>query len=62
MLELFNLCYQAATAAQPVLRGVSLQLAVGQPALVAGGSGSGKTTLLELIAGLAEPSSGQVLW
>ena len=36
MLELRNLCYQAATAAQPVLRGVSLQLAVGQPALVAG--------------------------
>ena len=62
MLELCNLCYQAATAAQPVLRGVSLQLAVGQPSLVAGGSGSGKTTLLELIAGLAEPSSGQVLW
>ncbi|MEB3326387.1 MAG: ABC transporter ATP-binding protein [Synechococcus sp.] len=62
MLELCNLRYQAATAAHPLLRGVSLQLAEGRPALLAGGSGSGKTTLLELIGGLAEPSSGEVLW
>ena len=62
MLELRDLCYQPATAAEPVLRGVSLTLPVGRPALVAGRSGSGKTTLLEVISGLAEPSSGQVLW
>jgi energy-coupling factor transport system ATP-binding protein len=62
MLELRNLCYQPATAADPVLRGVSLTLPEGRPALVAGRSGSGKTTLLEVISGLAEPSAGQVLW
>ena len=57
MLELRSLHYHPATAAQPVLRGLDLQLDVGQPALVAGRSGSGKTTLLELICGLAEPTS-----
>ena len=62
MLELRDLRYQAATAAEPVLRQVNLQLESGQPALVAGRSGSGKTTLLELICGLAEPSGGQILW
>jgi energy-coupling factor transport system ATP-binding protein len=58
MLELRSLHYHPATAKEPVLRGLDLQLQVGQPALVAGRSGSGKSTLLELICGLAEPSRG----
>lgn len=62
MLELRGLRYQPATARQPVLRDVSLQLAAGAPRLVAGRSGSGKTTLLELIGGLADPDAGQILW
>jgi energy-coupling factor transport system ATP-binding protein len=62
MLELRSLRYQAATAAEPVLRNLSLRLEPGQPALVAGRSGSGKTTLLEVICGLAEPLSGQIRW
>jgi energy-coupling factor transport system ATP-binding protein len=62
MLELRALRYQAATAAEPVLRQVDLALESGRPALVAGRSGSGKTTLLELICGLAEPATGQILW
>jgi energy-coupling factor transport system ATP-binding protein len=62
MLELRDVCYHPATAAQPVLRGVSFTLAEGRLALVAGRSGSGKTTLLEVISGLAEPSGGQLLW
>ena len=62
MLELQSLAYHPATASQPLLRDVSLQLAVGEPALVAGRSGSGKTTLLELIGGLADPSGGRILW
>ena len=41
MLELRALRYQAATAAEPVLRDASLQLEAGKPALVAGRSGSG---------------------
>ena len=66
MLELRSLRYHPATAAEPVLRGLNLQLQVGQPALIAGRSGSGKSTLLELICGLAEPSGGRsggsILW
>ena len=62
MLELRSLHYQPATATEPVLRDVSLQLVAGEPRLVAGRSGSGKSTLLELISGLAEPDGGQILW
>ncbi|MCP9850747.1 ABC transporter ATP-binding protein [Cyanobium sp. Morenito 9A2] len=62
MLELRSLGYHPATAAAPVLEGLNLKLLTGQPALVAGRSGSGKTTLLELLSGLAEPSSGSILW
>ena len=62
MLELQALSYHPATAASAVLHEVSLQLASGEPALVAGRSGSGKTTLLELISGLAEPDGGQIRW
>jgi len=62
MLELQSVTYHPATAAQPLLRDVSLQLPVGEPALVAGRSGSGKTTLLEVISGLADPSRGRILW
>jgi energy-coupling factor transport system ATP-binding protein len=62
MLELRCLRYHPATARDPVLRDISLQLAAGAPRLVAGRSGSGKTTLLELIGGLADPDGGQILW
>ena len=62
MLELRDLTYQAATAPEPILRGLNLRLEPGQPTLVAGSSGCGKTTLLDLIAGLAEPGRGSIHW
>ncbi|WP_216903344.1 ABC transporter ATP-binding protein [Synechococcus sp. CCY 9618] len=62
MLDVTGLRYHPATAATPVLRDVTLQLPVGDPALVAGRSGSGKTTLLEVLCGLAEPDGGRILW
>jgi len=40
---------------------VSLDLAAREFVVITGRSGSGKTTLLNLIAGLAQPTSGQVL-
>ncbi len=43
-----------------VLQGVNLQLAEGQIVGLLGRSGSGKSTLLRLIAGLAEPSGGEL--
>ena len=62
MLELDQVAYHPAAAEAAILRGVSLQLTAGRPALVVGRSGSGKTTLLELIAGLASQDQGQISW
>ena len=43
-----------------VLEGVNIRLAAGQIVGLLGRSGSGKSTLLRLIAGLAEPSRGEL--
>ncbi|PTU64152.1 lipase [Chromobacterium sp. Panama] len=45
----------------PILKGVSFDLAAGQVVSLLGASGSGKTTLLRAIAGLEQPSAGQIL-
>jgi len=43
------------------VRGVSLNVDRGEFVIITGRSGSGKTTLLNLAAGLARPTSGEVL-
>ena len=43
-----------------VLKGLSLEVAQGEFLALMGPSGSGKTTLLNLIAGLDQPSAGEV--
>ena len=43
-----------------ILDEVSLNIAAGESAAVVGPSGAGKTTLLALLAGLDEPTSGEV--
>lgn len=45
-----------------VLEGVNLQLVPGQIVGLLGRSGSGKSTLLRLIAGLSQPSAGEVAY
>jgi putative ABC transport system ATP-binding protein len=45
----------------PIVRDVSFTLRAGEFATIMGPSGSGKSTLLHLLAGLDQPSSGQVL-
>jgi ABC-type lipoprotein export system ATPase subunit/multidrug efflux pump subunit AcrA (membrane-fusion protein) len=45
----------------PAVRDVSLEIPFGKLTLLAGPSGCGKTTLLSLLAGLLEPTSGDIL-
>jgi ABC-type Fe3+/spermidine/putrescine transport system ATPase subunit len=46
--------------AQPVLKGLSLEVAKGEILALLGPSGSGKTTALRLIAGFETPDRGQI--
>jgi putative ABC transport system ATP-binding protein len=43
-----------------VLRGIDLELPCGEMTLLVGPSGCGKTTLISIIAGLLEPTTGEV--
>ena len=62
MISIRELSMRLASGGRPVdvLTRVSLEVPEGQFLAVAGPSGSGKSTLLGLIAGLDQPTSGQI--
>ena len=53
--------YRRDTQAVPVLAGLSLEIEAGDFVALMGPSGSGKTTLLNLIGGIDQPTSGEVI-
>lgn len=60
-LSLVEVGYQYPAAEVEALRGVALELKEGRAYGVAGPSGAGKSTLVDLILGLLEPTSGEIL-
>lgn len=62
MLYLKNITYHPPATPTAILKGLTLTLAPQQLGLIIGRSGSGKTTLLEILAGLAQATSGDIFW
>jgi ATP-binding cassette subfamily C protein LapB len=60
-LELRDLAFAFPGASGPLFESLSLTLAPGAVLSVIGGNGSGKTTLARLLAGILEPTRGQIL-
>lgn len=58
MIEIKNVTKQFGL--NPVLRGVNLQINVGEFITLVGSNGAGKSTLLRIVATLAKPTSGTV--
>ena len=60
-VELQKLCFGHTPGKPPLLHSIDLTVAAGEWVATTGPSGCGKSTLLNLIAGLLQPDSGQVL-
>jgi NitT/TauT family transport system ATP-binding protein len=53
--------YRQGLKSSPVLQGISLEVKSGEILAIVGASGCGKSTLLRLLAGLGQPTSGEIL-
>jgi len=62
MLSLKNVGYHPAATPSPIIENINFNLEPQKLGLIVGKSGSGKTTLLEILAGLAENTSGKIFW
>lgn len=61
-IQLSSVSYGFDTISAPFINGLDLTIPAGSSLAIVGGSGSGKTTLIRLIAGLYQPSSGELLF
>ena len=59
-IELDDVFYEVENRKKPILKNISLTIKPTSRILVTGESGAGKSTLLRLIAGVIEPSSGNI--
>ena len=62
MLKLENITYQPQTGNIKILDNADLKINTFEIVLICGKSGCGKTTLLEIICGLINQQSGNILW
>ena len=61
-IELKSLSFSFTPVSPPFINDLSLRIPAGSQLAIVGGSGSGKTTLIRLLAGLYQPSAGQILF
>jgi ABC-type multidrug transport system fused ATPase/permease subunit len=61
-IEVKNLSFGYPQSESDVLKNVSFTINKGERVIIVGENGSGKTTLSKIIAGVYEPSSGEVLY
>lgn len=60
-IELRGVSFRYDNAEKYAIRNVSTQIKHGDQVIITGASGSGKTTIIDLILGIHEPTSGEVL-
>jgi ATP-binding cassette subfamily B protein len=60
-IEIRNLSFAYPGSAKFAVEGISLSVKEGEHIALIGGTGSGKSTLIKLLAGLFEPSEGEIL-
>lgn len=61
-IELRDVSFSFDAISSPFISHLNLSIPAGSQLAIVGGSGSGKTTLIRLIAGLYQPSNGEVLF
>ena len=60
-LEIHNLSFTYPNSTKSVIENISLSIKEGEHIALIGGTGSGKSTLIKLLAGLFEPSEGEIM-
>lgn len=61
VLEFRDVSFSYPDTTKPILKQISFRIAPGETAALVGKNGAGKTTLIKLLAGLYEPTEGQIL-